>query len=101
MKDYDMNVHYHPGNANIVADALSWLSMGSTPHIEDMLRACVIDFRGSWEDYLPLIQFSYKNNYHSSIEIATFEALYNRRCRFQVGWFESLPFWVLISFMRH
>ena len=88
MKDYDMNVHYHSGNANIVADALSWLSMGSTPHIEDMLRACVIDFKDSWDDHLPLIEFSYSNNYHSSIGIAPFETLYSRRCRSPFGWFE-------------
>ena len=35
LKDYDMNVHYHPGYSNIVADALSRMSMGSTTHIED------------------------------------------------------------------
>ena len=35
LKDYDMNVHYHPGKANVVADALSRMSMGDTFHIED------------------------------------------------------------------
>ena len=35
LKDYDMNVHYHPGKANVVADALSRMSMGSTTHVED------------------------------------------------------------------
>ncbi|WMV37963.1 hypothetical protein MTR67_031348 [Solanum verrucosum] len=47
----------------------------------DMLRACVIDFKGSWDDHLPLINFSYNNSYHSSIAMAPFEALYGRRCR--------------------
>ena len=48
----------------------------------------MIEFKGSWDDHLPLIEFSYNNSYHSSIGMAPFEALYGRRCRFQVGWFE-------------
>ncbi|KAH0636086.1 hypothetical protein KY289_036001 [Solanum tuberosum] len=56
--------------------------------LEDMLRACVIDFKGSWDDHLPLIEFAYNNSYHSSIQMAPYEALYGRRCRFPVGWFE-------------
>ncbi|KAL8134961.1 hypothetical protein AgCh_009829 [Apium graveolens] len=35
--------------------------------IEDMLRTCAIDFKGNWDDHLPLIEFSYNNNYHASI----------------------------------
>ena len=53
-----------------------------------MLRACVIDFKGCWDDHLPLIKFAYNNSYHSSIQIALYEALYWRRCRSRVGWFE-------------
>ena len=53
-----------------------------------MLRACTIDFKGSWDDHLPLIDFSYNNSYHSSIQTAPFEALYRRRCRSPIGWFE-------------
>lgn len=49
--------------------------------MEDMLRSCVIDFRGSWEDYLLLAEFAYNNSYQSSIRLAPFEALYGRRCR--------------------
>ena len=56
--------------------------------LEDMLRACAIDFKGSRDDHLPLIEFSYKNSYHSSIEMAPYEALYGRRCRSHLGWFE-------------
>ena len=48
--------------------------------LEDMLRACVIDFKGNWDDYLPLIEFAYNNSFHSSIGMASFEALYGRRC---------------------
>ncbi|KAH0725354.1 hypothetical protein KY284_001219 [Solanum tuberosum] len=56
--------------------------------LEDMLRASVIDFKGSWDDHLPLIEFAYNNSYHSSIQIAPYEALYRRRCRSPIGWFE-------------
>ena len=44
--------------------------------LEDMLRACVIDFKGIWDDYLLLIQFSYNNRYYSSIQKAPYESLY-------------------------
>ena len=53
-----------------------------------MLRVCAIDFKGSWDDHLPLIEFVYNNSYHSSIQMASFEALYGRRCRSPIGWFE-------------
>ncbi|GKC77570.1 putative reverse transcriptase domain-containing protein, partial [Tanacetum coccineum] len=49
--------------------------------LEDMLRACVIDFGGNWDVHLPLAEFSYNNSYHSSIQCAPFEALYGRKCR--------------------
>ena len=53
-----------------------------------MLRACVIDFKGSWDDHLPLIEFDYNKSYHSSIQMALFEALYGRRCRSPINLFE-------------
>lgn len=56
--------------------------------LEDMLRACVIDFSGSWDTYLPLIEFSYNNSYHTSINMAPFEALYGRKCRSPICWNE-------------
>ncbi|WMV41506.1 hypothetical protein MTR67_034891 [Solanum verrucosum] len=56
--------------------------------LEDMLRACVIDFKGNWNDHLLVIKFAYKNSYHSSIGMAPFEALYGRRCRSPIGWFD-------------
>ncbi|KAG8483164.1 hypothetical protein CXB51_022137 [Gossypium anomalum] len=56
--------------------------------LEDMLRGCVIDFRGSWEDYLPLAEFAYNNSYQSSIRMAPYEALYGRRCRTPSCWTE-------------
>ncbi|GJS88406.1 putative reverse transcriptase domain-containing protein [Tanacetum coccineum] len=44
--------------------------------LEDMLRACVIDFGSSWDRHLSLVEFSYNNSYHASIKAAPFEALY-------------------------
>ncbi|GJY92842.1 hypothetical protein Tco_0508624 [Tanacetum coccineum] len=49
--------------------------------LEDMLRACVMDFGGSWDIHLPLAEFSYNNSYHLSIQCAPFEALYGRKFR--------------------
>ncbi|XP_070054221.1 uncharacterized protein [Nicotiana tomentosiformis] len=56
--------------------------------LEDMLHACVLDFKGSWDDHLPLIEFSYNNSFHASIQMAPFKALYGKRCRSPIGWFE-------------
>nr|GFB37327.1 putative reverse transcriptase domain-containing protein [Tanacetum cinerariifolium] len=56
--------------------------------LEDMLRACVIDFGKSWDRHLPLVEFSYNNSYHVSIKAAPFEALYGRKCRSPVCWAE-------------
>ncbi|XP_070022139.1 uncharacterized protein [Nicotiana sylvestris] len=53
--------------------------------LEDMLRACVIDFGGQWDQALPLAEFAYNNNYQSSIEMAPFDALYDWRCRSPIG----------------
>ncbi|GJR52916.1 putative reverse transcriptase domain-containing protein [Tanacetum coccineum] len=56
--------------------------------LEDMLKAYVIDFGGSWDVHLPLAEFSYNNSYHTSIRCAPFEALYGRKCRSPVLWAE-------------
>ena len=54
---------------------------------EDMLRACVIDFKGTLNDHFPLIELSYSNSYHSVIGMSLFEEPYSKRCRYPVGWF--------------
>ena len=48
----------------------------------------MLDLKGSWETHLPLIEFAYNNSYHSSIEMAPFEALYGRKCRSPICWNE-------------
>lgn len=57
--------------------------------LEDLLRLCVLDFGGSWEDHIPLIEFAYNNSYQSSIKMAPYEALYGRKCRTPLSWVET------------
>ncbi|GJZ18816.1 reverse transcriptase domain-containing protein [Tanacetum coccineum] len=76
----DMSTAYHPQT-----DGQSERTIQT---LEDMLRACVIDFSGSWDVHLPLAEFSYNNSYHTSIRCAPFEALYGRKCRSPVLWAE-------------
>ncbi|GJY82550.1 putative nucleotidyltransferase, ribonuclease H [Tanacetum coccineum] len=76
----DMSTAYHPqtdGQSEHTIEAL-----------EDMLRACVLDFEGSWGVHLLLVEFSYNNSYHSSVRCAPFEALYGRKCRSPIMWDE-------------
>ncbi|KAL6202542.1 hypothetical protein ACLB2K_026250 [Fragaria x ananassa] len=56
--------------------------------MEDMLRSCAMQFRGSWDKNLSLIEFAYNNSFHSSIGMAPFEALYGRQCRTLLCWNE-------------
>ncbi|GJT44752.1 putative reverse transcriptase domain-containing protein [Tanacetum coccineum] len=74
----DMSMTYHPET-----DGQSERTIQT---LEDMLRACVIDFGKGWERHLPLVEFSYNNSYHASIKAAPFEALYGRKCRSPVCW---------------
>ena len=54
--------------------------------LEDMLRACALDFGGAWDKSLPYAEFSYNNSYQASLQMAPFEALYGRRCRTPLFW---------------
>ena len=56
--------------------------------LEHMLRGCVLDFSGSWDKHIPLMEFAYNNSYQSSIGMAPYEALYGRRCRTPMCWTE-------------
>ena len=58
--------------------------------LEDMLRGCVLDFPGSWDTHIPLMEFAYNNSYQSSIGMAPYEALYGRRCRAPMCWTEMI-----------
>ena len=56
--------------------------------LEDMLRACVLDLKGSWEEHLPLVEFAYNNSYQESIQMAPYEALYERPHQSSISWKE-------------
>nr|GEW05705.1 reverse transcriptase domain-containing protein [Tanacetum cinerariifolium] len=76
----DVSTSYHPetdGQSERTIQAL-----------EDMLQACAIDFRGSWDRHFPLVEFSYNNSYHASNKAAPFEALYGQKCRSSIFWSE-------------
>ncbi|GJW81412.1 putative reverse transcriptase domain-containing protein [Tanacetum coccineum] len=76
----DMSTAYHPqtnGQSERIIQTL-----------EEMLRACVIDFGKGWDRHLPLVEFSYNNSYHTSIKAAPFEALYGQKCRSPICWAE-------------
>ena len=53
-----------------------------------MLRAYVLDFKGYWVKYLPLVEFAYNNSFQASIGMALYEALYGRKCRTSICWKE-------------
>ncbi|GJQ93218.1 putative reverse transcriptase domain-containing protein [Tanacetum coccineum] len=76
----DMSTTYHPQ------------TNGQSEHtiqtLEYMLRACILDFGGSWDVHLPLVEFSYNNSYHSSVKCALFKALYGRKCHSPIMWAE-------------
>nr|GFC42418.1 putative reverse transcriptase domain-containing protein [Tanacetum cinerariifolium] len=76
----DMSTAYHPET-----DSQSERTIQT---LEDMLRACAIDFGKGWVNHLPLVKFSYNNSYHASIKAAPFEALYGRKCRSPICWTE-------------
>ena len=63
-------------------------SKGTIQIFEDMLRACVLDLKGSWEEHLPLVEFAYNNSYQASIHMAPYEALYGRLYRSPICWTE-------------
>jgi hypothetical protein len=56
--------------------------------LEDMLRACVMEYPGSWDKNLPWAEFSYNNSYQESLKMTPFQALYGRPCRTPLNWIE-------------
>ncbi|XP_071928113.1 uncharacterized protein [Coffea arabica] len=146
LEDYDCTINYHPGKANVVADALSrqvqvaglmvkewnlleevsewnprldrqrvifynitvrsdlldriieaqwndqmvqkWTEKGQKGELQDFNMSSE-DFGGSWGQYMALVEFAYNNSYHSSIQMAPYEALYGRKCRSPIFWDET------------
>ena len=75
-----MNITFHPQMDGQLERTIQTL--------EDMLQACVLDLKGSWEKHLPLVEFAYKNSYQASIQMAPYKTLYGRPCRSSVCWTE-------------
>ncbi|KAJ9544160.1 hypothetical protein OSB04_023867 [Centaurea solstitialis] len=73
----DLSTAYHPQTDGQTERTIQTL--------EDMLCACVMEFGGSWNNHLPLTEFSYNNSYHTNIQYAPYEALYGRKCRSQLS----------------
>jgi hypothetical protein len=85
-------LHDSLGTHLIHSSAYHPLTDGQTEHVnqvlEDMLRACVINYRDGWDKCLPMVEFSYNNSYQESLKMAPFEALYGHRCRTPLNWVE-------------
>ncbi|GJT90293.1 putative reverse transcriptase domain-containing protein [Tanacetum coccineum] len=77
---HDMSTAYHP--------QIDGQSECTIQTLEDMLRACVLDFGRSWDVHLLLVEFSYNNSYHASVRCAPFKALYGRKCHWLIMWAE-------------
>jgi hypothetical protein len=56
--------------------------------LEDILRACVLEYQGTWDKNLPWAEFSYNNSYQESLKMAPFEVLYGRRSCTPLNWIE-------------
>ena len=73
-----INTAFHPQTNNQAEKTIQTL--------KDMLWACVLDLKGSWEEHLPLVKFAYNNSYQASIQMTPYEALYGKPCRSLVCW---------------
>lgn len=72
-----------------LSPANRWLDGEDYPILEDLLRACLLEQGGAWDKYLSFIEFACKKKFHLSIGMEPFEALYGRRCRTPLCWYES------------
>ncbi|GJS55144.1 putative reverse transcriptase domain-containing protein [Tanacetum coccineum] len=78
--DLDMSTAYNPQTDR--------QSERTIQTLDDMLRACVIDFGNDWVRHLPLVKFSYNNSYHASIKAVPFKVLYGQKCCSPICWVE-------------
>ena len=76
-----MSLAYHPQT-----DGQSERTIQS---LEDLLRMCILDHLGAWDEVLPLIEFTYNNNFHASIGMAPYEAPYGRKWRTPLCWYQD------------
>jgi hypothetical protein len=87
------HLHHLLGTKLVRSSAYHPQTSGQTERVnqilEDLLWACVILSKGSWEKWLPLAELSYNNSYQESIKMAPFEALYGRKCRTPLNWVEA------------
>jgi hypothetical protein len=90
---FSEHLHHLLGTKLVRSSAYHPQTSGQTERVnqilEDMLRACVISSKGSWEKWLPLADFLYNNSYQESINMAPFKALYGRKCRTPLNWLEA------------
>ena len=47
-----------------------------------------MELQDSWDKYVPLMEFAYNNTFHSSLGMASYEALYGRKYRTPIYWDE-------------
>ena len=73
----NLSIDFHP--------QMDYQAEGTIQTLEDILRACIIDFKENWDKLCTLVEFSYNNNFNSSISMAPYEALYGRRCNSPMG----------------
>jgi len=57
--------------------------------LEDLLKTCMLDHLGAWDEVLPLIEFTYNNSFHVNIGMAPYEALYGRKCKTPLCWYQD------------
>ncbi|XP_074299390.1 uncharacterized protein LOC141630476 [Silene latifolia] len=101
MKAHSTPYSVHPGGDKLYKDLKKtfWWPDGQTERtiktLEDMLQACAMEFGGSWDDRLDLIEFSYNNSYHTNIGMTPSEASYDRKCMSPLCWDDSIEAVVL------
>jgi hypothetical protein len=86
------SLHASMGTELIYSTAFHPQTDGQTERVnqvlEDLLRACVLTYGSDWERSLSYAEFSYNNVYRARLKMAPFEALYDRKCRTPLMWFE-------------